>query len=318
MYHPYFRGKQFELKAIREAAPLLAKHNFVPVIEPVKKDLGPIKRTLDEVSKAKGKAVLIVNPFVGELSNDGSSVENLLDAHLDDWPGISVGIHLSAEMTVAETVRFYESLDREPEEITLVHAGLTDATQLSSSLGDAAQAMRHVFVDRKCGRRYRDLFQSERMVLLRDGFNRCNNADYGASEMFSDLHTTYRAEGVTGFGDFLTQGDYFPKGGGLPYAVAIHLTYFDPKQHDNMYVAHFISDSNLTQADPAGKFAEAVAKLSREVEKSGSLILRTDGVEKFLECHREQRNPGLGYAKKLSLFHHMETFALGLPKMADG
>ena len=36
MYHPYFRGKQFELITIREMAPLLAKSNFVPIIEPVR------------------------------------------------------------------------------------------------------------------------------------------------------------------------------------------------------------------------------------------------------------------------------------------
>ncbi len=35
MYHPYFRGKQFELITIREMAALLAEKNFVPVIEPV-------------------------------------------------------------------------------------------------------------------------------------------------------------------------------------------------------------------------------------------------------------------------------------------
>ena len=30
MYHPYFRGKQFELIAIRELAGLLAKKDFIP------------------------------------------------------------------------------------------------------------------------------------------------------------------------------------------------------------------------------------------------------------------------------------------------
>ena len=33
MYYPYFRGKQFELIAIRESATLLADSSFVPIVE---------------------------------------------------------------------------------------------------------------------------------------------------------------------------------------------------------------------------------------------------------------------------------------------
>jgi hypothetical protein len=40
MYHPYFRGKQYELITVRETAPVLAASNFVPIIEPVKEALG--------------------------------------------------------------------------------------------------------------------------------------------------------------------------------------------------------------------------------------------------------------------------------------
>lgn len=41
MYYPYFRGKQYELIAIRERAGLIAENDFVPIIEPVKDNLTP-------------------------------------------------------------------------------------------------------------------------------------------------------------------------------------------------------------------------------------------------------------------------------------
>jgi hypothetical protein len=63
MYHPYFRGKQFELITIRETAELLAKKNFVPVIEPVRESLGGLKKTLSTVCDAGGRAIVIVNPY---------------------------------------------------------------------------------------------------------------------------------------------------------------------------------------------------------------------------------------------------------------
>jgi hypothetical protein len=39
MYHPYFRGKQYELITIRELAPLFKAAGFCPIIEPVKETL---------------------------------------------------------------------------------------------------------------------------------------------------------------------------------------------------------------------------------------------------------------------------------------
>ena len=71
MYYPYFRGKQYELSAIREAAGTLAKASFVPIIEPVRKPLTGLARTITAVSDAGGKAIVIVNPQHGDHRDDG-------------------------------------------------------------------------------------------------------------------------------------------------------------------------------------------------------------------------------------------------------
>ncbi|MBS1982831.1 MAG: sce7725 family protein, partial [Bdellovibrionales bacterium] len=44
VYHPYFRGKQYELITIRENASVLAASKFVPIIEPVKEALNGLER----------------------------------------------------------------------------------------------------------------------------------------------------------------------------------------------------------------------------------------------------------------------------------
>ena len=54
MYFPYFRGKQFELIAIRDTATLLADSGFIPIIEPVKEALKGLGRALDVVCDAGG------------------------------------------------------------------------------------------------------------------------------------------------------------------------------------------------------------------------------------------------------------------------
>ncbi|WP_368752668.1 sce7725 family protein [Klebsiella pneumoniae] len=49
MYYPYFRGKQFELIAIRETAETMARAGFIPIIEPVKETLNGLEKTLKAI-----------------------------------------------------------------------------------------------------------------------------------------------------------------------------------------------------------------------------------------------------------------------------
>jgi uroporphyrinogen-III synthase len=77
MYHPYFRGKQYELITIRDTADLLRRHGFVPIVEPVRESLNGLRRALEAVTKAAGSSILIVNPVHGDHSDDGDAIANL-------------------------------------------------------------------------------------------------------------------------------------------------------------------------------------------------------------------------------------------------
>ncbi len=39
MYHPYFRGKQYDLITIKDMAEVMAKSGFCPIIEPVRENV---------------------------------------------------------------------------------------------------------------------------------------------------------------------------------------------------------------------------------------------------------------------------------------
>lgn len=66
-YHPYFRGKQYELICVKENAELLSASGFCPIIEPVRNDLGALIRCLSEVEKHGGNALIVANPGCGVL-----------------------------------------------------------------------------------------------------------------------------------------------------------------------------------------------------------------------------------------------------------
>lgn len=307
LYYPYFRGKQYELITIRENAVRLAKARFLPIIEPVKESLGGLQKALVAVCNAKGAAVVVVNPHHGEHADGGASISDLLASGFPGSPGINAGILLKNGMSVADAVScFHAHKGHSP---TLIHAGFTEGRALAEALGADAARVRHVFIDELSSKLYRKHFSSAERVLVRDGFERRRNRDHPDVEFFSDLHVTYPDDGMVGFGDFLTVGDDYIEGGGPAYAIAIHLTFIDPDQDNAMFIYHFKSTRMDTPADPAGKFAEALEKLVNVVDAPGSKIHLTDAIREFKELHRKGHFPGLGYVKKLSMQHHIETMA---------
>lgn len=307
MYHPYFRGKQFELITIREMAGLLAEKNFVPVIEPVRESLSGLKKTLNAVRDVGGRAIVIVNPYHGDHQEDGANITGLLQDDFIDADNISAGILLRSDMTVAEVMNYYnEHAGHQP---VLVHAGFTDPRALAAALEEQMPRITNIFVEDHAKLLYRKHFAQSQRVLVRDGFKRQRNADYLEMEEFSDLHVTYDDLGMAGFGDFLMVGDAYSEGGGPAYAVAIHLTFIDPDKDDVMYIYHFVSDTKDTPTDPAGKFAQALAKLIDKLNSGTAHIFESEAIKEFRDLHDKGHFPGLGYIKKLSMKHHIETLA---------
>ena len=137
------------------------------------------------------------------------------------------------------------------------------------------------------------------------------NIDYSdiETEFFSSDHLYYADDGYKGFADYSVVGGEYSETGFAPYAVAIHIVYFDEK--NILRIAHFVSDSNDDISDPARKFAEAVEKL---VEWNKTMKLDTVGMREFEEAYRNKTYPGLGVVKKYSIMHHLELMS----KYLDG
>lgn len=308
MYHPYFRGKQYELITIRENAEILKNAGFVPIIEPVKNPVRGLSKTLSAVVDAGGEVVVIVNPYHGDHAHQADSIRGLINEEFDDYEGVMPGILLTEDVSVDEVIELCDYSNG--KDITLVHSGFTEAKALVQRLGnDRVSSMRNVFLEANCGKLYQRHFKSARRILLRDGFEKKANRDYPHVEFFSDLHATYEEEGMQGFGDFLMVGDDYSETGGPAYAVAIHITFIDPSKDDEMHIHHFKSIRQDDPKDPAGKFAEALNEMIDELGRPNTRILETNAIKEFRDLHARKHYPGLGYVKKLSMQHHIETLA---------
>jgi hypothetical protein len=167
MYHPYFRGKQFELLTIRDTAKLMAEHNFVPIIEPVKESLGGIEKALKAVCDANGQAIIIVNPYHGDHQENGTGISQLLQKGIFGG-AISAGILLRGNIKLADAVEFHQAhLDHNP---TFIHSGFTEQKGLAAYLDGTLPQTRHVFLEDHANTLYRKHFEGSTRILIRDGF----------------------------------------------------------------------------------------------------------------------------------------------------
>ena len=311
MYWPYLRGKQFELLAIRALSRCFSRSKFVPIVEPVREvgnsnSVSALSRAVDELEETGAKLVLVVNPKHGKLVGKSKSISDFMfeknNASLIE-PGIILDNKTDMNMAM-EHIN-----ERGDDDFTLIHYGFGQANELARELIGVQGSVQHVFMEPHCGRIYRSHFNSDMSVLMRDGFNKSLSSDYPDSQFFSDLHITYKQEGVTGFGDFLIVGDEFFDSGGAPYAVVLHLTYIDPKQDNVLRIYHFVSESNDTRTDPGRKFLEALTKLISTIDNQDSNVFETDAIREFRDLYSRRHYPGLGKIKEISIRHHVETIS---------
>lgn len=294
MYFPYFRGRQYELLALKELAQkgLISKY-VIPVVEPIK--ISPtLKNTIQSFEKADLDLAMILNPAVGDFADSDAS--SLLEIKSD---------------SIIPAVIFNESA--EETFISMEKLGMNKNTLLSVlNNQDYVDYFKEIYSDDDPAyvllpdeRRMRRAVK-ENKVLFEDKFNKqSKNSDYlkCEDEPFSEDHIFFKDEGYKGFGDYSIVGDNYEEVGFSPRAVAIHIVYLSDE--NELRIHHFVSDSNYDIADVAGKFYEAVTKLLDWYNK-GQERQRTNALSTLIDYAQKGYYPGLPTIKKLSIMHHLE------------
>jgi len=308
MYFPYFRGRQYELLALKELANggLLGKRVF-PVVEPVKLTT-TFEETVRAFSNRNGFLALVFNPAVGDFGATTTFIEEFWDKgfRISNKVVPAVIINTLADDTIS----------------TLVKNGVKKKDMIAFlDKRDSIEIYNAQF--KKSGARF-TLFPDERKIsrsikkgkiMFRDNFIRQQkNADYPDDEFYTDDHLFFKEEGYAGFGDYSIIGNDYRETGFAPYAVAIHIIYFDS---DNiMRVKHFISDSNEDTTNVAGKFSEALTKLV-EWYSEGQGKQETQALRTLLDYSMTDYYPGLPTIKKLTIMHHLELVGKHLDKESE-
>ncbi|MDZ7917386.1 MAG: sce7725 family protein [Rhodococcus sp. (in: high G+C Gram-positive bacteria)] len=319
VYYPYLRGKQFELLALKEMAERSDLGSLVcPVVEPVRPpESGGLGRAFAEFHRQGIPSIIIVNPSVGPLSGSMDGTSDIIKFLEDSENGIGTvgaGVIVDSDTNIEEILSFIRARRGPNLLISLFHKNYNDripelvkSEKLSSISGNFAESRdivrlydRVLLEDPTKNREWRKI----PFIRWKDHFPRMDkNVQYvGRSEqLFSADNVYMNDDGYAGISDFQTVGNYFQEGGGLPWAVAIHLTY--QKDDDGpVYISHFTSHSNDDASDTAGKFAEALHDLVEFVDLNK---LVNPAIEAFRTHNANGTYPGLGSLKKISIQNHV-------------
>jgi hypothetical protein len=306
MYFPYLRGKQFELSALKEFAIKNPNNGcIIPIIEPIKQQINIINSTIGAMIDNSMNFSIILNPTNGDykhIDNDILSLLNILQENKGKW--IPAYVYRGDD-----PVNIIDHSDKyDIDQLMIIFPNGVDITndKVMQLLKDkkVMYIVNGNSVSRSSRKHLLDL--SKCLISLKDSFKvKTRNADYldNVDEFFSEDFAFYKADNLYGFSDYTIMGKDFIEGGMLPYAIAIHLTY--AKTENELYVHHFVSDTNSNQSNIKGKFHEASKKIEPFYDEFE--ILHTDAVDEFIKkSNSTDGYPGLGYIKKLSIYNHLE------------
>lgn len=303
MYFPYFRGRQYELLALKELARnnLIGK-SIIPVIEPVK-NTSTLTTTIQEFEKAELPYSIVLNPAVGEFKDIQQIIQLCNLSSKQIIPALIIKEDVPKCLNLLENQKIARNdilaiLDNR-NYLDIYNKEFSSLVPKFTLFSDERQIRRSI---------------KQNKVLFEDKFTKQQkNADYPIEEFFSEDHLYFKEEGYFGFGDYSIIGNEYTEGGFAPFAVAIHIVYL--ADDDSLRICHFVSDSNEDTSDVAGKFYEAVHKLTIWHKNRQKQHL-TEGLKILLNHYDNRTYPGLPTLKKLSIMHHLELIGKFLDERA--
>lgn len=296
MYFPILKGKQNELIALRELSTIVDPQFFRPVIEPVRENISPLKRTIKDLAGNGITPLIVINPTLGDYRGGVDPIISSLAEEEGDYLPC-VKIKSPQDFTAIEIFQKFKG-----------RAAVLLESSVDKALVDIVNHSAYTLVDP--GRVSSiALAHLKNKVVYGDSFKKeSKNSDYAEDSLFSSLHVEYKhLDDTVGFGDFTILGEDYSESGGPAYVVAVHLSYINRDEYDAMHVRHFSSYDDRTPTNPGGKFMDALGKLVDYVAGNPGKFTRTTGLDEFFALHASKHYPGLGFVKKVSIKHHIET-----------
>lgn len=294
IYYPYLRGRRYDLLALKELSEQgEIGPNIIPIIEPVR-DSKELQETVQILIENRQSFSVVANPQV--------SVYGLNDTKLYPLPEVNKldFFHPSAILAADFSSDFLKTVDKQKSLLIAKNYELLKVYQNS-------QLLKHVDKVLIPDEARIHKFTANKSVLLADPLTFVKHVeDYSelTDEFFEPAYWYQQVGGYDGYSDYSMVGHvYFDKG--MPSrAIALHLIYVTAD--GSLRIHHFVSDSNEKMSGQKEKFFEALNKMVIWCEENINGLNATPALKELLKYNNQDKFPGLGMVKKLSLMHHFQ------------
>ncbi|MFM2477397.1 sce7725 family protein [Celerinatantimonas sp. MCCC 1A17872] len=303
MYFPLLRGRQYELKALRELSTKMSlSGKIVPIVEPVRTDTHHLELCLDALNEDDVEYVVVGNPYQGEFKDKGK--QGCIDFIKNNINKIEYfGFILDEESDFNEIDKYLKIIGRKP--FSFIYMDDISQQKISKYLG-MGNYRYNIFISSFVSTSYIKNFGKGKTVIIDPCFidkERGSDYQYNPTEIFRD--NFYKS--ICGFGDYTTLPEKFKDGGGRPYCGVIHLTYEINEEKKPVYISHFLSQIYTQRmSDQARLVQEALDTLVPFVKKNGQYFSFSTAVQEFIDIKKKGINTNLARTKKLSIKHHIE------------
>jgi len=302
MYFPYLRARQFELITLRDLVSENAlQGKIMPVIEPVKETFNNLNLAHKIFLENDFSLYLIVNPFVGDVSGDSNYFLDYITS-IEDSKFLPAFHYSDNQAYISSKIEEYQLTD-----CMII---CLDNFSNEDGFKELCQNPNISHIMLLEPHKYRSLDRfikglNKFYIRLDDPFEKQQrNADFlnVLEHKFTEEHLFYSQDRYNGFADFTVLPREFIDGGSTPRAVVIHLTYLNEEKERQIWIRHFTSETNDSISNVQGKFAEAAEKAIRFCNV---LPLDNSAISELRDCYNEQKYPGLGTVKKISIKNHL-------------
>lgn len=295
IYFPYFRGRQYDLQALKAIAQQqILPANIIPIIEPVR-DIRGLPQTIAAFVDHQQPVVIIANPTVSDYA--------LTQQKLYDWQAYRDNPRLIVGHILTPTL-IPDVLTAPTGHQTLLVARQYDELKAAQQAGWLT-APDYLLVPPEA--RIRRLIKRPTVRLFDHAWLPEHDRSYAdiTDGFFSDDWSLAELYGDIGFSDYTIGGSYYSEHGYPARAVTLHLTYFRGNQ---LRIHRFVSTDRADFKHPKEKFFQAVAQLADWLPQQ-PLATQTPAAQQLAAYHAQHHFPGLGVVKRLSLEHHLQVMA---------
>ncbi|WP_270789442.1 sce7725 family protein [Enterococcus diestrammenae] len=296
-YYPYFRGKQFDLLALKEVLQAgLLSPAIQPIIEPVKNSK-TFFATIAEFQKKHHPYRLIDNPQAGAfLTEKGyATLQDLAQgnsqAHIIDQP-VTLADLANYSASTLWIVKSFAALKETPVQ------ALTGSFLVPQEFRLLQQIRESSF--------------DHPLILSEDPFTRLGRNSYYREipdELFSRRFKDFKKRGFIGFSDFSLDSRIYYEQGYPDRDLALHLVYLAAPQE--LRVHHFVSPADTEDLgfNQKEKFLQLILQVQSWFSENNDQQTDTLGLKLLYQAAEQGHFPGMGVLRKAVIMHHLECMS---------